>query len=222
MHLLVGCGGGLRAEKKAMPDPLREAKATEVFRRGLASESRGDYIRAEQYYAAAIDLGYPEKKAMPRLVRVCIASSRLSSALSHSKPYLESHPQDWALRYLVATAYYSLSDFGSAVSHLRRVMHDAPKRPEPHYLLAVIYRDELRDLTQAREHFQRYVDLAPNGEHLDEVNYFLSRSRVEINTQDTAEKTQHSESGSDDESAAKTGESAESNVAPATQQEGSQ
>ena len=155
------------------PDPLVTVSADELYRRGQALVARGDHLRAEQYFAAAIRRGYPEVEAVPRLVRACVASSRLSSALAYAEPYLERHPGDWSLRLLVATLYLGLSDFAQSRDALQQVVTDAPEQPLPWFLLGVVHRDELDDRDVARRSFERYLELAPEGEHAEEARAFV-------------------------------------------------
>jgi|SRR5690606_6725662 len=144
--------------------------AEELFRRGVLLIRAGDSVRAEQYIAAAIDRGFPEEQAMPALMHACVQSSRLSAALTYAEPYLARRPNEWPLRLLVASIHMGLEQHERARQELDRVLRDAPEEPpEAHYFLGVLLRDELEDVEGAREHFRRYLALAPDGNHREEA-----------------------------------------------------
>lgn len=161
-----------RAPRPAGPppgDPLASVRGSDLYRRGVALARAGDFVRAEQYLTTAIARGYPEARALPALLRVCVASSRLRAALGHAEPYLERNPDAWSLRYLVASIYLGVGEADRARESLERVIADAPDQAGPHYLLAIVLRDELGDRPGAARHFASYLALAPRGPHAAEV-----------------------------------------------------
>jgi predicted Zn-dependent protease len=152
-----------------MPDPLDTVSAQELFDRGVQLVADEDYVRAEQYLVAAMERGHPEDAVMPPLLASCVQSSRLSAALRYAEPYLDRHPEAWSLRLLVATIHMGLGDAPRARDHLVRITVDRPDEPSAHYMLAVLSRDALGDADGALLHFQRYAELAPEGEHAEEA-----------------------------------------------------
>jgi tetratricopeptide (TPR) repeat protein len=168
--LTVGCARS--APRPAGPppgDPLGGVRAAELYKRGLAMAGGGDFVRAEQYLLSAVARGYPEDRVLPHLIRICVASSRLRSALRHAEPYLERNPDAWSLRYLVASLYLGVGDADRARESLEQVIADAPDQPDAYYLLGLVLRDEVGDRPAAAGRFARYLDLAPDGEHAAEV-----------------------------------------------------
>ena len=171
---LAACGGSDALREGAPPtDPVSEASAEELFATGMASASGGDLVRAEQYLAAAGARGYDETKIIGPLVRVCVAASRLRQALLYAQPYLRTHPEDWRLRFVVATIHLGLESVADARRELDRVVLAAPEVPEPHFALATLLRERLHDDAAARPHFERYLSLAPTGAHADEARVAL-------------------------------------------------
>lgn len=154
-------------------DPLSLSSPEALYENGLAAADQGDFIRAEQYLAAAVERGFPEAEAVPALVKVCLASSRFRSALRHAVPYLERHPTEWSLRYLVGTIYLGIGDSQSARIELEKVTMDAPDQGPPHYLLGLLARDELGDPALARQHFESYLKIVPSGSRALEVQAAL-------------------------------------------------
>ena len=158
--VLVGCGHAppQDAEPRLAPaDPIEGVEAMVLFERGVALAREGDLIRAEQYMATSISRGAPQEQVLPALLRVCVAGNRYRLALGYADPYLRENPDDWSLRYLVASIHLGMGDIAHARRELEQVIRDVPEEPEPHYLLAIVLRDELGDPTGAENHFRRYI-----------------------------------------------------------------
>ncbi len=167
---LTACGAAQEGSPTTADDPLDSISGEELFRRGEILTQAGDFVRAEQYYAAAIRRGFPEERALPSLLRACVEGERLVAALSYAEPFLERHPTRWSLRLLVASIHMGLEHHAVAHDHLERVLRDAPEEPpEAHYFLGVLYRDRLDDRDAAARHFERYLALAPGGPHTEEA-----------------------------------------------------
>lgn len=149
-------------------DPLKAAPGKVLFAHGKALAGAGDYVRAEQYYRAAMAQGFPKRRAIPYLVRACVSASRLHDALQHARPYLQEYPDDWRLRQVIAAILAALGEYPEAKEQLVRVIEEAPSQALPHYALAVLYRDQLGDGEQAQVHFLKYLELAPEGRHASE------------------------------------------------------
>jgi hypothetical protein len=147
--LVVGCGGAPQAATPQHPisDPLDDQNAQQLFDAGVRIASQGDYIRAEQYLTAARDHGYPEDLVLPMLMEVCVHSSRYSAAVGYAEPYIETHPDDWRLRLLLASIQTGLGNAAAARLSLEHVVAEAPDEALPHYMLGVLLRDELHDET---------------------------------------------------------------------------
>jgi hypothetical protein len=165
-----GCGGAAsQGTTSVIHDPLEDTTSAELFQAGMEMAEAGDFIRAEQYLTAARDRGYPEDELIQPLIGACVRSSRMSAALSYAEPYLEHHPEDWRLRQLVATIQMGLDSSEAARLSLEHVVRDVPEEPVPHYMLAVLARDSLRDDAIMREQFARYLELDPEGPHAAEA-----------------------------------------------------
>ncbi|MFW6197531.1 MAG: tetratricopeptide repeat protein [Myxococcota bacterium] len=174
--LSAGCAtASSTAPKKPVGDPLADVGGRALYQRGLALGERGDFVRAEQYLAAAIERGYPEDRALPKLLHVCIGASRLRAALSYAEPYLAAHPNAWSLRYLVASIHLGLGRVDEAQELLEQTVRTVPEQAGPHYLLAVLLRDERDDPEKAAEHFRAYLDRAPDdATHAEEARLWTS------------------------------------------------
>lgn len=164
---LLACSAcALAPPRPAAPDEATE-RADWSFAQGERAAARGDTVRAEQYFSLALERGYDARKVLPVLLSVCLKSSRLRAALDHAEPYLQNHPDDHELRYLVASIYAGLGATEKAQAELERLLRNDPAHADGHFLLAVLELED--DPDRAREHFRSYLDLAPTGDHAADV-----------------------------------------------------
>lgn len=174
----VGCGVGrppsVTAGSDAGSDPLRRQTAASLFQRGRESADRGDTVRAEQYLELALDRGYERRQVLPLLLRVCLSSGRLRSALNYAEPELRARPDDAELRYLVASIHLGLGQHGQAHDELEQLLRLNPSHAAALYLLGVVEADDFEDAAAAMNHFQLYLLAAPNGKHAAEIRNRLS------------------------------------------------
>lgn len=148
----------------------------------------GDYTRAEQYFAASLARGAPPPRVLPRLMRVCANAHRYRAAIEYSRAYLLEHEEAWSLRFVVAAIHVGLNEPLTASRHLELVLRHNPQHADAQFLLGTLYRDDLRDPAKADEHFRRYLELAPDGEHASAARNGLLQ-RVE----DAAERARATE-----------------------------
>ena len=187
---VAGCATATVEPPKNGPqsDPTRDVSAQELFARGVTLADQGHLVRAEQYLSLAASRGYPEERTLPMLLKVCLAASRLRSALNYAEPYLVRHPENWELHYLVASLYVGLEQPARAREELERVVVNDPSHAPARYLLAILMRDNFTDGSAAADHFRAYLRLSPRGEHAAEATAWLrehpaSRNEsVETNT----------------------------------------
>lgn len=165
---LTGCAS--RGKVVAQAATVRAEETPEkLLARGRAFMSVGDFGRAEQYFASAIERGADRHVAMPLLLRACAEEKRYRAAIDYAEPELRRHPDDARLRFVVASLYSSIGDVAAARSALERVVQDKPNLAPAHYALAVLLRDEQGDAVQADAQFREYLRLDPSGSHADEA-----------------------------------------------------
>jgi tetratricopeptide (TPR) repeat protein len=185
--------GGEHVVGQVATDPLERIQPAELFRQGEELARGGDPIRAEQYLSTAVQRGFPARQALPLLLRVCIASSRLGAALQYATPYLKLHPDDYHLRYLVAAVQLGLGRPAEARQELIRVLRDAPDYADARYLLGVILRDNSGDSDGAAEQFAAHQRLNAQGLHGAEVAAWL-REHSRVDSESTAAPANEAES----------------------------
>jgi hypothetical protein len=143
LAFVTGCGasaGGASAGDATRADAevvRRESTPEVLFRRGDAFAAVHDATRAEQYYAAALAAGGDAPVLVRGLIRVCLSDQRYRAALAYADDYLRRHPEDHEVRFARTTVAAGVGETELAY-------------------------DDLTHLS-AREHFARYLALAPRG-----------------------------------------------------------
>jgi tetratricopeptide (TPR) repeat protein len=158
------------------PDARAEAAAPThaLVEAGEAAEQVGDGVRAEQYYAEALEAGGERRLLTARLIGVCVAGGRLRSALRYAEAALVDAPADARLRGAV---YLALGERGRAEAELREALRLQQDAPLAHYSLAVLLSRETTRAAEALPHYRRYVELAPDGRHAPEALHALAVSQ---------------------------------------------
>lgn len=174
--LMAGCAHQVQTE--SIPDALSRVSGSELFEEGVWHASHGDSLRAEQYLGAARDRGYAPEMVVAWLVVVCVASNRYRAALDHAARHLRSHPTNWWLKFVVASIHEALGDFEGARTELEQVVLARPAWPLPHYRLGILYHQRFGDSGLAAHHLERYRQLAPDGEHIAEVNNLVGGTAI--------------------------------------------
>ncbi len=175
---LASCGPGCAAhtpQQGATTDPMANVTGQQLYDTGLSAARAGDLVRAEQYLVASMQRGMPEQRALRQLVSVCVQASRFRAAVSYARPYLERHPHDWALRYLMGTILEGLDEHQAARRELESVIADNARHAEAHYLLATLLRERFNDPVSADVHYRQYLEIEPQGTHAEEARQGMLR-----------------------------------------------
>ena len=186
---LPACGAGIeagRAAPQSAGDASRQERE-ELFRLGRRAAARGDSVRAEQYLSLAIERGYPKDRALPVLLQVCLGGSRLRAALDHAQPYLDQHPNQDALRFLVANIHLGLGQNNQARAELDTLLRRSPRFEEALFLRAVLGMSS--DAEAARTDLRSYLEVTPHGLHAAEARSRLSELAVREPARETALRT---------------------------------
>jgi tetratricopeptide (TPR) repeat protein len=171
---LAACGSVIQAPRGALPEGTRPAaeQAEWLFEQGTAAAARGDSVRSEQYLTMARDQGYPAERVLPVLLKVCLGSSRLRAALDYAEPHLRQHPEQDALRFLVANVHVGLGQKDEALAELGRLTERNPRFESAYFLRALLLSE--RNTEDAIEALRSYLELAPQGAHAADARGRLS------------------------------------------------
>jgi tetratricopeptide (TPR) repeat protein len=171
---LAGCAKAPVDKTAAKIKTIEAEEAPDkLLARGRAFAAVGDLARAEQYLAAAIDRGADPRAAMPLLLRVCADQQRYRAAIDYAEPQLKKHPDDYRLRFVVASFYTTIGDTAAARDELERIAKERPEFAPAHFALGVLLRDEAGDVVSADGQFREYLRLEPRGAHAEEARASL-------------------------------------------------
>ena len=73
-------------------------------------------------------------------------------------------------------------DFRGAVDSYEQALDGTGKTSEAHFRIGLIYSEKLDDPVGAVHHFQRYIELSPNGQHVKEAQSNLKRLELTLAT----------------------------------------
>lgn len=178
-----------------------QVSGAEWYAQGERYLEASDLTRAEQYFVSAMRQGHDTEACVRALLITTLRASRLRSALLYAEPELQARPGNVALRGLVASIHMALGDFAAAERELRRALLLDERRPENHYLLALVlaHRGQRvrgqaggetnheasepasqlmpepapESAPESVQAFRRYLELAPAGLHADEARAVL-------------------------------------------------
>jgi LysM repeat protein len=73
-------------------------------------------------------------------------------------------------------------NFVEAIGLYESILDGSPGSAEVHYRLALLYDDKMNDPLHALHHFKRYLTLAPDGAHANDVKNFMKRDELTLLT----------------------------------------
>ncbi len=170
------CGSAMTQAQKDRETIERESSADQLFRKGEASASLGDMIRAEQYYVAALKAGGDERQIVQRLIRVCVVDQRYPAALQYAQDYLYRHPSDIEVRFAAGSIFAVIGDTANAQKYLEEVVRARPEWPDAHFALATVLREQGELVERADYHDVQYLRLSPSGPLAERARARLRRS----------------------------------------------
>jgi len=79
-----------------------------------------------------------------------------------------------------AQAMLDLKEYQAAVLLFEASLDGTPESAPTHYRLGMIYDDLLKEPFGAVHHFQRYLELAPDGRHAEEARNFIREDQFKV------------------------------------------
>jgi len=175
-----GCAARVGDSIVADAEVVRRESTPEVLlHRGEGFAAVDDSTRAEQYYAAALAGGGDPHLLVRRLIRVCVSGQRYRAALAYADDYLVRRPADHEVRFARATIAVAIGETAQARADLTELAKAVPDNPDVHFALALLLRDDLVDMDEARAHFARYLALAPNGSNAAQARAAMDQEAAE-------------------------------------------
>lgn len=172
--LSTACSSGrLRPNRPPPSDPIANVGASKLRMQGLGFARRGDLVRAQQYLSAAMQKGLDETIIVPELVKVCVASSQLRAALAFAEPYLERHPEDAGMQYVVGTIHMALGNLTAASTHLGGALVAGELIQEALFSLALVAQEQ-GHIDLARANLEKYLSGSPRGLYASRAKKMLA------------------------------------------------
>ena len=81
-----------------------------------------------------------------------------------------------------ADAKVAAGNFVEAIGLYESILDGSPGSAEVHYRLALLYDDKMNDPLHALHHFKRYLTIAPDGAHANDVKNFMKRDELALLT----------------------------------------
>ena len=73
-------------------------------------------------------------------------------------------------------------DYRGAINSYERALDGTEKTSDAHFRMAIIYAEKLNDPVSAVHHFRRYMEISPNGAHVNEAKANLARLELTLAT----------------------------------------
>ena len=77
---------------------------------------------------------------------------------------------------------YLEGDYSGAVQYYEDAIDGTPATADVHYKLALLFDDKLQNPLAAVYHFQRYLELSPNGAHAKDAANFMKEDQLKLVT----------------------------------------
>lgn len=137
------------------------AASRQHFLRGVQDYHRGDFEAASAAYGAAIKADPANFEARYNAAALAYRRGKTGDCLKESEVALAIEPSDAAARFNFALALQKAGFPLDAAVELERILASHPGSAEAHLALGALYADTIGDPGQAREHYQRVLDLQP-------------------------------------------------------------
>jgi tetratricopeptide (TPR) repeat protein len=166
---LLGACAAPQTQVDTAETPAHRARAAqaELLGQSQVFARAGDWMRAEQYVALALEQGADSARVTRLLVDACVRGQRYRAAAEHAERHLRSHPGDSQLRLVYALLLLGLDQPTSAARELEQLLTLEPANAVAHFVLGSLQREHVRDPVSADNHFRAYLALAPQGAYAE-------------------------------------------------------
>jgi tetratricopeptide (TPR) repeat protein len=136
-----------------------------LLTKGEQLEASGDYLRAEQYLAAALAAGAGDRAALPALLHACIAARHYRLGSEYADAALTRDPSNSRLRFMTAALFLAIGERGRAREQFELAASQLGGDADVQFAVAVFFRDEMSDPVSADPYFRKYLQVSPTGAH---------------------------------------------------------
>ena len=170
--------GGLQFQKLEQRDPQA---AIQAYNRAVQYHRANDLERAVYYYTRSIEADDSSADAFFNLGLVYRAKGDMDKARQAFLYALSLKSDMQNARYMLALVYSDLNLDIKAIDHLTELLRVNPAYADAHLALGSIYQKDKNKQALAKQHFQKYLDLAPDGMAAADVRKWLA-SHAQVQT----------------------------------------
>ena len=149
------------------------AAAMKEYDQGVALQKKGDLDAAVTHYQESIRLHSQDPRAYYNLGIIYQNRKQYDLARNSYAYALELNPGMINARYNLGLVYRDLRRIDDAVRELNRVIQDSPTNASAHLLLGEIYDAAGERIELARDHYERFLELAPEDPSAPMVRRWL-------------------------------------------------
>jgi tetratricopeptide (TPR) repeat protein len=136
--------------------------AIQAYNRGTTYQQRGEWDQALYYYTRAIENDRNFATAYYNLGTVYKEKGELDASRDAYVKAVQLQPKLVNARYNLALVYTDLKQTSAAIEQLRTVLRINSRHAPSHYVLGLLYARNPQAESLARQHYEKYVKLAPN------------------------------------------------------------
>ncbi|WP_333653679.1 M48 family metalloprotease [Dissulfurispira sp.] len=131
--------------------------------KGFIRLKRKDYIDAEKYFNAALNLDKDYEPALRGMGMIRYFKGEYSDSAGYLKRSISLFPQDIPAHYFLGMSYYKMRMYKTAIPHLRISAEAQPKHPEIHGILGICY-ENINDIYSAYDEYVMQLKVNPTNE----------------------------------------------------------
>src|SRR5262249_50259941 len=146
-------------------------EAERVFGRGVQAQQAHHLSEAVQQYQRAIELDPSFYDAQYNHGLAASQAGNTSLALTAYETALVLRPESVDARYNFALALKQASYQVDAANELERILANSPNEGRAHLALGNLYAQQFNDLTKARQHYLKVLEVEPHNPQADAIRY---------------------------------------------------
>jgi tetratricopeptide (TPR) repeat protein len=150
------------AIKYRKPAARNTKAAVQAFNQGAKYQERKDWDRAIYYYLRSLENDDMIASTFYNLGVAYTMKGEREVAKEAYLRALELQPDMANARYNLALIYRDVADFASATRLLEGLVRAQPNHAASHYVLGLIYGESAATYPQAKQHYAKFLELAPN------------------------------------------------------------
>jgi len=150
-------------------------EAEPVFGRGVQAQQAQHLSEAVQQYQRAIELDPSFYDAQYNLGLAASQAGNTALALVAYETALVLRPESVDARYNFALALKQANYQVDAANELQKILASSPNEGRAHLALGNLYAQQFNDLTKARQHYLKVLEVEPHNPQADAIRYWLTR-----------------------------------------------